>query len=106
ARVACALYMPAANVCAGGLVDPALPAPPGGALGAVVGPADDDLGQRVVAFVVARAGHDQDDLPTALIGHVADQLSVHKRPREVRVVDSLPRNAMGKVQKKALAAGG
>ncbi|SLJ73647.1 acyl-CoA synthetase [Mycobacteroides abscessus subsp. abscessus] len=73
---------------------------------AVVGLADDDLGQRVVAFVVARAGHDQDDLPTALIGHVADQLSVHKRPREVRVVDSLPRNAMGKVQKKALAAGG
>jgi len=29
-------------------------------------------------------------------------LSVHKRPREVRLVDSLPRNAMGKVQKKLL----
>jgi fatty acid CoA ligase FadD36 len=28
---------------------------------------------------------------------------VHKRPREVRVVDSLPRNAMGKVLKKELA---
>ena len=28
---------------------------------------------------------------------------MHKRPREVRVVDSLPRNAMGKVLKKELA---
>jgi fatty acid CoA ligase FadD36 len=33
---------------------------------------------------------------------VAARLSVHKRPREVRVVDTLPRNAMGKVQKKLL----
>jgi fatty acid CoA ligase FadD36 len=30
-------------------------------------------------------------------------LSHHKRPREVHVVDHLPRNAMGKVQKKQLA---
>ncbi|WP_425302433.1 AMP-binding enzyme, partial [Nocardia farcinica] len=90
----------------GGVGYPAVRAHPGGAAAAVGGRADDDLGQRVVAFVVARAGHDQDDLPTTLIGHVADQLSVHKRPREVRVVDSLPRNAMGKVQKKALSAGG
>jgi fatty acid CoA ligase FadD36 len=33
---------------------------------------------------------------------VAGQLSVHKRLREVRVVESLPRNAMGKVQKSRL----
>ena len=37
-----------------------------------------------------------------LIDFVAQQLSVHKRPREVRVVDDLPRNAMGKVMKKEL----
>jgi fatty acid CoA ligase FadD36 len=41
--------------------------------------------------------------PAALTAFVAEQLSVHKRPREVRVVESLPRNAMGKVQKKLLA---
>ncbi|MFC9786271.1 acyl-CoA synthetase [Rhodococcus sp. NPDC127528] len=64
---------------------------------AVVGLADDDLGQRVVAFVVG----DTVD-PESLIAHVAGELSVHKRPREIRVVDSLPRNAMGKVQKKLL----
>jgi acyl-coenzyme A synthetase/AMP-(fatty) acid ligase len=33
---------------------------------------------------------------------VAGQLAPHKRPREVRFVDSLPRNAMGKIQKKRL----
>jgi fatty acid CoA ligase FadD36 len=37
-----------------------------------------------------------------LIDFVAQELSVHKRPREVRLVDSLPRNAMGKVLKKEL----
>lgn len=64
---------------------------------AVVGVPDDDLGQRIVAFVVGDAAADQ------LIQFVAEQLSVHKRPREVRKVDSLPRNAMGKVLKKELA---
>ena len=64
---------------------------------AVVGLPDDDLGQRIVAFVVGDAD------PEALIEFVAQELSVHKRPREVRLVDSLPRNAMGKVLKKELA---
>jgi fatty acid CoA ligase FadD36 len=41
-----------------------------------------------------------------LIDYVAQQLSVHKRPREVRVVDELPRNAMGKVLKKKLLTDG
>jgi fatty acid CoA ligase FadD36 len=67
---------------------------------AVVGLPDEDLGQRIVAFVVG------DAQPQALIDYVAEQLSVHKRPREVRIVDELPRNAMGKVLKKALLAQG
>jgi fatty acid CoA ligase FadD36 len=64
---------------------------------AVVGVPDDDLGQRIVAFVVG------DVDPNALISFVADELSAHKRPREVRIVDRLPRNAMGKVLKKELS---
>ncbi|QQG96379.1 acyl-CoA synthetase [Mycobacteroides chelonae] len=63
---------------------------------AVVGVPDDDLGQRIVAYVVGNVVEDD------VIGFVAQQLSVHKRPREVRRVDALPRNAMGKVLKKEL----
>ena len=63
---------------------------------AVVGLPDADLGQRIVAFVVGEAAAEE------LISFVAQQLSVHKRPREVRIVDALPRNAMGKVLKKEL----
>ena len=66
---------------------------------AVVGLADDDLGQRIVAYVVSSGDAVE---PNELVDHVANLLSVHKRPREVRVVDSLPRNAMGKVQKQQL----
>jgi fatty acid CoA ligase FadD36 len=64
---------------------------------AVIGVPDDDLGQRIVAYVVGAPIDAR-----VLIDHVARELSVHKRPREVRVVDTLPRNAMGKVQKSHL----
>ena len=73
---------------------------PGVAEVAVVGLPDADLGQRIVAFVVGEAA------PGQLIDYVAQQLSVHKRPREVRLVGKLPRNAMGKVVKKELMSGG
>jgi malonyl-CoA/methylmalonyl-CoA synthetase len=65
---------------------------------AVVGRPDADLGEKIVAFVVARG----DVTSAALIDFVAGQLSPHKRPREVHLVDALPRNAMGKVQKAKL----
>jgi len=70
---------------------------------AVVGVVDADLGERIVAYVVLTPGADVE--ADALVDHVAGQLSPHKRPREIRFVDSLPRNAMGKVQKRALLAG-
>lgn len=65
---------------------------------AVIGAPDDDLGQRIVAYVVAD-GCTEDELIT----HVATSLSWHKRPRRVVFVDALPRNTMGKVQKAQLA---
>ncbi|MFD8626134.1 acyl-CoA synthetase [Streptomyces hygroscopicus] len=64
---------------------------------AVVGAPHDDLGQEIVAYVVADGIGEQE-----LIDFVAAQLSVHKRPRKVRFLEALPRNAMGKPQKKLL----
>jgi len=68
---------------------------------AVTGEPDDDLGERVVAWVVLRDGQavSQDEL----VDHVASLLSPHKRPRVIRFVEDLPRNELGKVQKKLLS---
>jgi fatty acid CoA ligase FadD36 len=63
----------------------------------VIGVPHADLGEEIVAYVVAGAV-----TGTELIDFVAQRLSVHKRPRTVHLVDSLPRNALGKVQKKLL----
>ncbi len=70
---------------------------------AVIGAPDEDLGERIVAFVVCMDG--AAPRPEELAEHVARLLAPHKRPRLVRLVASLPRNAMGKVLKKVLAAG-
>ncbi len=69
---------------------------------AVTGEPDPDLGERIVAWVVARPGESPSE--DELAGHVADMLTPHKRPRVVRFVDELPRNEMGKVQKRRLTA--
>ncbi len=85
-----------------GEIETSLLGHPGVEEAAVVGLPDEDLGQRIVAFVVGSSDLTADEL----IDFVAQQLSVHKRPREIRLVDALPRNAMGKVLKKQLLAEG
>jgi fatty acid CoA ligase FadD36 len=79
-------------------VEDALLAHPAVAEAAVVGRPDDDLGERIVAYVVRREAVTEGEL----VAHVAAQLAAHKRPREVYFVDALPRNAMGKLQKTRL----
>jgi malonyl-CoA/methylmalonyl-CoA synthetase len=66
---------------------------------AVTGEPDPDLGERIVAWVVA--GSPAPD-PDELAELVARLLAPHKRPRVVRFVDALPRNEMGKVLKRSL----
>ncbi|MEH6382659.1 MAG: AMP-binding protein, partial [Dietzia cercidiphylli] len=81
-------------------IEELLDAQPAVAESAVIGVPHPDLGETVVAVVVAAPGHMPDE--AALIGAVADQLARFKQPRAVCVVDALPRNVMGKVQKAEL----
>jgi malonyl-CoA/methylmalonyl-CoA synthetase len=67
---------------------------------AVTAKPDEDLGERIVAWVVLEA--DRDATADELSDHVSNLLTKHKRPREVNFVDELPRNAMGKVMKRRL----
>ena len=78
-----------------GEVEDALLSHPAVREAAVVGQPDDDLGQRVVAYVVGEG-------PRDLTGWLGARLAKHKLPRDVHWVDSLPRNALGKVQKREL----
>ncbi|GIG91394.1 acyl-CoA synthetase [Plantactinospora endophytica] len=80
-----------------GEVENMLLAHPGVREAAVVGAPHPDLGQQVVAYVVGDGVTAQ-----TLIDFVASGLSRHKRPRQVHLVEELPRNAMGKVQKRQL----
>jgi malonyl-CoA/methylmalonyl-CoA synthetase len=68
---------------------------------AVVGVDDEEWGQRVCAAVERRP-----DAPlsaAALEAWLGDRLAPYKRPRAWRVVETLPRNAMGKVVKPDVA---
>jgi len=69
---------------------------------AVIGVPHPDFGEAVVAVVVpAGGGTSAEAVKAALSG----QLAKFKQPKEVILLDALPRNTMGKVQKKALREG-
>ena len=67
---------------------------------AVFGIAHADLGEAVSAAVVPRAGFELD--PEQLIVSLQASLARFKLPRKLFLLDELPRNAMGKVQKNVL----
>ncbi len=69
---------------------------------AVVGRADEKLDEVAVAFVRA-AGHEP-GLAERLVARCRTALSDFKVPREVYVVDELPRSTMNKINKMALRA--
>ncbi|HTJ68515.1 MAG TPA: AMP-binding protein [Actinospica sp.] len=83
-----------------GEIENALLSYPGVREAAVIGVPDDDLGQKIVAYVVADKPNTASE--QELIDAVARDLSAHKRPRKIKFVDELPRNAMGKVRKDQL----
>ena len=67
---------------------------------AVIGLSDEDLGERVVAVIVSEEKATLDE--KEVISEIKDQLAGFKSPKEVKFIDQLPRNAMGKVQKNIL----
>jgi len=84
-------------------VEDVLLAHPGVAEAAVVGVPSAEWGETVVAAVVRAAGDDSD--PDALIAWCRERLARFKCPREIRFVEALPRNAMGKVLRDRVAPG-
>jgi malonyl-CoA/methylmalonyl-CoA synthetase len=85
-------------------VEMELDALPGVAESAVFGCPHPDLGEGVTAAVVARPGAQTRLSEEGIIASLRERLARYKVPRRVLLVEELPRNAMGKVQKDALRA--
>lgn len=73
---------------------------PGVEESAVIGVEHPDLGEGVVGVVTARKGAVLDE--ASLLAGLASKLARFKQPRRLFVIDELPRNTMGKVQKNLL----
>lgn len=82
-------------------VEDLLAARPDVAEAAVIGVEDDEFGQRLKAFVVPASDAELDE--AELKDHVGANLARFKVPREVVVLDELPRNPTGKVLKRELS---
>lgn len=83
-------------------VEKALAAHPDVAEAAVIGVDDEQYGQRLAAFVVLEPGAGA--TPDALKQHVRDNLANYKVPREIAVLDELPRSSTGKILRAELRA--
>jgi len=81
-------------------VEMALDEVPGVLESAVIGLPHPDLGEAVFAVLARRPGADL--RPEAALAAIRDRLARFKQPRAAVVVDALPRNTMGKVQKAEL----
>jgi len=72
---------------------------------AVVGANDAMTGQAIVAFVILRGGIDHtkgEALITALKAHVVKEIGAIARPRQILVVNELPKTRSGKIMRRLL----
>ncbi|MFM8964955.1 MAG: acetate--CoA ligase [Actinomycetota bacterium] len=71
---------------------------------AVVGAKDDLTGQAIVAFVILRGGVEavQDGLEKALRDHVAKEIGAIAKPKQIMVVNELPKTRSGKIMRRLL----
>jgi fatty-acyl-CoA synthase len=82
---------------------------PGIAEVAVIGVPDDKWGERPVAFVVAKAGHNEELREQAIRDHIAafagqGTISKYAVPDRVYFVDAIPKTSVGKLDKKVIRA--
>ncbi len=70
---------------------------------AVIGKPDEKLGEEVLAFVALKPGVDATE--DEIKAYCKERLAAYKYPREVRIVDALPKGPTGKILKKDLRAG-
>lgn len=73
---------------------------PGVLESAVIGVPHPDFGEGVVGVLVAEPGDAPD--PDQIMGALTDQVARFKQPKKLLIIDELPRNTMGKVQKNVL----
>jgi acyl-CoA synthetase (AMP-forming)/AMP-acid ligase II len=87
-------------------VEKTLAAHPDVAEASVIGVDDEQYGQRLAAFVVLESGAalDAGTAPEALKQHVRENLANYKIPREIAVLDELPRSSTGKILRADLQA--
>lgn len=69
---------------------------------AVVGVPDDEWGQRVVAVVQPSADADRSRLEASIAKFAESVLAKYKRPREIRIIDEIPRMPTGKISRTAI----
>jgi acetyl-CoA synthetase len=87
-------------------IESSLVAHPLTAEAAVVGAADETTGQAVVAFVIIKASQTDaasaGDVAEILRAHVAQQIGAIARPRQIFVVNELPKTRSGKIMRRLL----
>ena len=85
-------------------IESALVSHPKVAEAAVVGAADETTGQAVCAFVILResAGDGGDEIVKELRNHVAHEIGAIAKPRQIMVVQELPKTRSGKIMRRLL----
>jgi long-chain acyl-CoA synthetase len=83
-------------------VEEVLYAHPGIAEAAVVGRPDALMGEEVMAYVVAKSGAGLE--AKSVIAFCEERLARYKCPKEVRLVEALPKSPIGKILRKDLRA--
>jgi acetyl-CoA synthetase len=84
-------------------IESALVSHPKVAEAAVVGAADEVTGQAVCAFVILRGNADEgEDIVTELRNHVAKEIGPIAKPRQIMIVNELPKTRSGKIMRRLL----